>query len=237
MTVSFPCSRKLFMAGALSLTLVACSGEGPSYHGRGAQALPLDLRVANLERDVSQIRNDLSQLAMNYNGVMATNERIDALIAHMEEQQRAAPMPVVEKIEPVQPVKDKTESASASRVAPKPAIKPVAATALTVKGVRIGEHADMTRLVIDWTGLGAVKADLDNSEKLLLVTLSDTGWDAKKIVSGLSSPLVSGWSVDENGNGKILAIRLKKPVTLKSLNKIAPAKDQLARVVIDLSGA
>ncbi len=235
MTTFSACSRNLFMASALSLMLVACSGEGPSYHGQGAQALPLDLRVANLERDISQIRNDLSQLAMNYNGVMATNERIDALIAHMEEQQRAAPMPVVEKIEPVQPVKkDRTEPAPA---APKPAIKPAAATPLTVKGVRIGEHADMTRLVIDWTGLGAVKADLDNSEKLLLVTLSDTGWDAKKIVSGLSSPLVSGWSVDENGNGKILAIRLKKPVTLKSLNKIAPAKDQLARVVIDLSGA
>jgi hypothetical protein len=237
MTTFSACSRNVFMAGALSLMLVACSGEGPSYHGQAAQALPLDLRVANLERDISQIRNDLSQLAMNYNGVMVTNERIDALIAHMEEQQRAAPMPVVEKIEPVQPVKDKTESASAARAAPKPVIKPVATTALTVKGVRIGEHTDMTRLVIDWTGLGAVKADLDNSEKLLLVTLSDTEWDAKKIVSGLSSPLVSGWSVDENGNRKILAIRLKKPVTLKSLDKIAPARDQSARVVIDLSGA
>ena len=234
--------RNLFFATAMSAALAACGGDraptNATYNGigvndrtvtsraRAANNSPLVARVERLEQDVAQIKNDLGQLAMSYNGVMTTNERIDALVAHMEEEQRRAPAPVVEKAVPAPVV-----------IAPKPEAKPTATTGSTVQGVRLGEHENATRLVIDWTQLGDVRTDLDNSEKLLLVTLSKTDWNAKKNVSGLSSPLVSGWTVDENNGGKILAIQLKKSVTVKNISKLKPDGGKPARVVIDLVGS
>lgn len=232
----------LLLATAMGLTLSACGGErAPStYRGEGVEARtvmsgqrhannnsPLVARVERLEQDVALLKNDLGQLAMNYNGVMATNERIDALIAHMEEEQRRAPAPVVEKAAPKPVV--------AVAPVPKPDTKPAPAKGPVVQGVRLGEHENATRLVIDWSQLGDVKTDLDNDEKILLVTLSKTAWEAKTNVSGLSSPLVSGWSVDDNNGGKILAIQLKKPVSVKNIGKLKAEGGKAGRVVIDLA--
>lgn len=238
----------------MGLSLTACGGErspqAGSYKGNGvaertimpdggaSNNSPLVARVGRLEQDVAQIKNDLGQLAMGYNGVMTTNERIDALLAHMEEQQRSAAAPVVEKAAvTASPATNKPAAA-----APKPETKPAAIAAAAVagpivRGVRLGEHPAATRLVIDWTQLGDVRTDLDNSEKILLVTLSRTEWAAKKNVAGLSSPLVSGWTVDDNNGGKILAIQLKKPVSIKNISKLKAEGGKPARIVIDLAGA
>ncbi len=208
----------------------AYTGENLQIRTAGmaaSQNNTLSARVARLENDVAAVKNDMSQLAMTYNGLMTTNDRIDSLLTKIERKQEIAPTPSVEKADLMPPV------AAPVKVAERPA--DVLPKEATVMGVRLGEHPDKTRLVIDWSKLGDIKTEIDNTEKLLLITLSKTAWDAKKNVSGLSSPLISGWTVEDSDGMKTLAIQLKKPVKILSTEKLKAQSATPGRVVIDLS--
>ena len=230
----------LFLTSVLCGALSGCGGDRPAtgvYTGEAPESrmggeahvnTPLLSRVAKLEGEMAVMRNDLSQLAMTYNGLMTTNERLDSLLAKMEEGGVAAPAPAVERAAAV-PSKTPVKAAPAAVIAA-PAVP-------TVIGVRLGEHPDKTRLVIDWRRPGEVRTDLDNAEKLLIVTLSKTAWEAKTLVSGLSSPLVAGWTVQEDGDKRVLAIQLKKPVKILAVGRLKAEGDQPGRIVIDLAAS
>ncbi len=231
---------------ALCGFLAACGGERNTpdgvYHGENAgdrtarmdtvkqpSASALATRVEKLENDVSVLKNDMSQLAVSYNGLVTHNERIDSVLDKIEQEQASAPVPAVEHADLMPVVKqEKAVKQEPVKALPKEAV---------VLGVRLGEHPGKTRMVIDWSHLGEVKTDLDNTEKLLIVTLSKTKWDAKTLVSGLSSPLVSGWSVQDEGGVKTLVVQLKKAVKVDNVGKLKPEGGKPARVVIDLSAA
>lgn len=230
------------MTAASCAVLAACGGESARYsatyegdstvdrtagYNESANAAPHSLaaRMNKLENDVAVIKNDVSQLAMTYNGLMTTNERIDALLTRLEGKPVITSVPVVEK---------------APATAPKPAVAPKPTSLLpstpTIMGVRLGEHPDRTRLVIDSSTQLKPQTDLDNAERILLITLGKNSWDAKRVVSGLSSPLVAGWSVDEANGNQILAVQLKKPVKILATSALKPDGGKPARVVIDLAG-
>lgn len=236
----------LLLTTALCGLLAGCGGDRAAsnavYRGETPQARtggetypqnsPLSARMTKLENDMAMMKNDMSQLAMTYNGLMTTNDRIDSLLTKLEEDQAKAPAPVVEKADLMPLVK--ADTPPPKKTADKPVSLP---KETTIMGVRLGEHPDKTRMVLDWSKLGDVRTDLDNAEKLLLITLSETAWDAKAVVAGLSSPLVAGWAVQDDGKGKTLAVQLKKPVKILSVGKLKAEGGKPARVIIDLAAS
>lgn len=240
-----PSNVYLLLTTALCGLLAACGGEAGSstgvYQGESAgdrtarmeasrpSSSTLATRVEKLENDVTVLKNDMSQLAMSYNGLVTDNERIDAVLENVRQQQASVPVPVVEQTDMMPAMKQ-----NPAQQKKKEPVKPMPKEA-TVLGVRLGEHPQKTRMVIDWSQLGEVRTDLDNTEKLLVVTLSKTEWDGKTLVSGLSSPLVSGWSVQDEAGAKTLVVQLKKSVKLGSVSKLKAENGKPARVVLDLT--
>jgi hypothetical protein len=115
-----------------------------------------------------------------------------------------------------------------------------AAVTGAAKGVRVGEHANKTRLVIDLAGNAKpdVSYDLDNTEKLLLVDLPGTTWGGAKSGTTKSSAFVSGWTAQDGANGgSNVAVQLKKGAKILSTEYLKAQGKDPARLVIDLGPA
>lgn len=110
--------------------------------------------------------------------------------------------------------------------------KPEIAAGPTVQNVRIGEHGDTTRLVLDMKAKASFTHDLDNKEHLLLVEIPDAGWSAAQQGTSSDASLIESWSVQpmENGKGSRLIIRLRRDVVLAS----AAALAEPDRIMLDL---
>jgi hypothetical protein len=108
------------------------------------------------------------------------------------------------------------------------------------KAVRIGEHGNKTRLVIDLAGNTKpdVTYDLDNTEKVLLIEMPETAWGGTKSGSAKASAFVNGWSVEDSENGGAnLVVQLKKGAKILSTEYLSSNGKDSARLVIDLGPA
>lgn len=107
----------------------------------------------------------------------------------------------------------------------------------SVREVRIGEHKDKTRLVLDVSGKTSFRYDLDTLENLLVIELPDAGWSASKNWRSQKAPLMASYSVQEmQGGGSRMIIQLKHSASVVHSGTIAPNKDSRNyRVVIDLA--
>ena len=121
--------------------------------------------------------------------------------------------------------------------APAPAPAPTPAVAgQNVISIRIGEHPDKTRIVLDASGKPQYSYDLDNNEKIFIVELPGTGWTATAQQTFSSSPLLQSYRTDSlNGNGTRLIIQLKKAASVAYSSKIGGKQAGQERIVIDLA--
>jgi N-acetylmuramoyl-L-alanine amidase len=124
-----------------------------------------------------------------------------------------------------------------ARPPPETAIPPPATPAgLVATGLRLGEHADKTRIVIDVTGSVTYRHDLDNSEKFLVIELDNAGWSGVTN-QVLSSPLVQSWSTQalENGKGTRIILVLSRATDVIYEDLLPPESGSSNyRLVIDL---
>ena len=106
---------------------------------------------------------------------------------------------------------------------------------INVQGLRIGEHTNMTRLVIDVSGAVKYSYDLDNAENLLVIELPGADWTGAASETLKKSPLVQSWTVQamENGQGSRLILNLHKSVKVTKDSALT----QPARIVFDLQAA
>lgn len=114
---------------------------------------------------------------------------------------------------------------------------PASSSATAVREVRIGEHKDKTRLVMDVSGKTAFRYDLDKLENLLVIELDDAGWNAARNWTAQKAPLIASYNVQDMQNGgSRMIIQLKHSAEIVHSGTIAPNKDSRNhRVVIDLS--
>jgi hypothetical protein len=118
----------------------------------------------------------------------------------------------------------------------KVANKAVSGGALRVTSVRTGMHPGKVRFVLDMSQKPTFSYDLDNDEKLLLVELPNTGWDAAMRKSLGSNPLIKSYSVRTSGDGASrLAIELRAPVQVGMAKVFAPNRTYGHRIVLDVS--
>ncbi len=122
-------------------------------------------------------------------------------------------------------------------VAPSTSAPVMVKTDTSVTAVRIGEHANKTRIVFDLSSpvKPAFTYDLDNGEKLLLVDMPSSVW-AGKDQGKPNSPLIAGWNAQKTPNGgAAVAIQLKKDARVLSTEFLKAEGKDPARLVLDLA--
>jgi hypothetical protein len=176
-------------------------------------------RIALLEKEVAALRADYNAMMPAFNGLITTNERIQKLLMDLEKQ---AGM--------------KGQETQAQAVSDPVTVAP-ASGGPVVSGLRMGEHGDKTRLVLDVSSVTAYATDINDAEKQLVITLPEAGWAGKGGAQGLRSPLVDSWMVKpgEKG-GSIVTVMLKKAAKITGTERLkAPAEGGSARIVIDIA--
>lgn len=110
-------------------------------------------------------------------------------------------------------------------------------SASTIRALRLGEHANKTRLVFDVTTKPVYRTDLDNNEKLLVVEIDNAAWSGK-IPSTLSSPMIQSYSTQalENNAGTRIIMVLKKSAKISTQEVLNPeSANGPYRLVLDLT--
>lgn len=157
----------------------------------------------------------------------------------------AAATPVPTSIPASTPASMPVPTPSAAPVAPAPAMaQPAAAApaaaaipgAVAVTALRLGEHKDKTRLVMDVTGASSYSYDLDNTEHLLVIDLPGTGWKGA-MSQTLKSPLVDSYTVSAiDGGGSRVVIQLKRNAQVAYEAALKPDGGSGHRIVLDIRG-
>ncbi len=200
-------------------------------------------RIAQLEKEVAALRADYNSMMPAFNGLITTNERIQALLDQLEQKAGVAPSAA-------QPAEAKAAPAPANAAAPAaatpapeakapvtPANPPPADGAAVISGLRLGEHGDKTRLVFDASATTEYQTDINNAEKTLVVTLPAAGWTGKPAVDGLKSPMVAGWTAQAtpDGKGTVVAVRLKKDAKIVGHERLKAEGKSTPRIVVDVA--
>jgi hypothetical protein len=109
----------------------------------------------------------------------------------------------------------------------------------SVSAIRIGEHADKIRIVLDTTSKIQYQADLDNGEKLLIVELTDAQW--KSSVSSqifTKTPILKSFNTTaiNNGQGTRLIFQLERStdIAYQSQYTVSPSSPE-SKIVLDLA--
>ncbi|MDP2204692.1 MAG: hypothetical protein Q8K65_00115 [Alphaproteobacteria bacterium] len=163
-----------------------------------------DARFKRLEDAVQTLRDDVDVFAPNMEGRVSTLEKSNADLNISYRLTKA-----------------QTEALL------KEASKPVG----DIHAVRIGDHLDKTRIVLDMTATPEGRSRLENGGKRLAVELPRLTWKAKQTsFKADGGALVSGW---EYRDGQLL-VDLIAPATVKE-QQVLPAKGkEPAKLVIDL---
>ena len=123
-------------------------------------------------------------------------------------------------------------------ITPKKAEPPVSAPAAPkgpslgdIKNLRIGDHLNKTRIVLDITVRAPYTATLENNGKRLVIDMPQMAWEAaQKSWDASTAVLVSGWRYE---GGKVV-IDLLFPSTIKMQDILPPNGTPYNRLVIDL---
>ena len=111
----------------------------------------------------------------------------------------------------------------------------VGAAPLAVQQIRIGDHVDKVRIVIDATGPLKYRYDLDNNEKLLIVDLPGAQWKGPASGTGNKSGLVASYNVTPTADGSMLALQLKAETNVLKDSILKPSQGSgFHRLMIDL---
>lgn len=107
-----------------------------------------------------------------------------------------------------------------------------------VTNVRLGEHANKTRIVLDLNAPAQFTYLLQKEGRELVIDLPGTGWSAAaQQVLGGNHPLVKSYSTyPSKAGGTTLAVELSKPVKLTMSSALAPNDVYGNRIVFDVSG-
>jgi hypothetical protein len=115
-------------------------------------------------------------------------------------------------------------------------IAPVPGVASSVMGVRIGEHPGKVRVVLDVSAAAQFKANIDNTERLLVVDLPQSAWPGNAQGVFGANALVKGYSATPSANGGVsVLIQLKQPARLTMSTAMQPNEVYGHRIVFDVA--
>lgn len=169
--------------------------------------------------------------------IMNTAQATAAGTQAAAETLQAAPLPHDAVPPPVAPVAPGATAAAVTTPAA-PVTPPVAAaqaSAFSISEIRFGEHANMTRIVLDASGKVPYTYSLDASGTLMTIMLPQTAWKTTAQFNPPGSLVESYTATPDGQGGSIVALRLKKPATVSWSDILAPGAEGGYRVVMDMA--
>lgn len=236
----------------------ALPSQAPPPLAGTAQPSDTEGRLASLEQSVADLRAEFNAVLPAIHELVEAGraDRIavasgtptgapEALTSSASAQPVSTPVFAPPAAPPVKTPVHETEappaSAAAQPVKPPATALPVSTSASAasaqVTGVRVGIHPDRTRIVLDLSGPGTFQTDLDNTERLLLVDLPQTGWSASDSQTGAGKSLVIAWSSQSahEGKGATAIFQLSGPAKILTSSALRPDGKAGHRIVIDLA--
>ncbi len=223
------------IAKANSNVMEAPAGSTKNLFGRTLKGN--EARLDRLERAVQDMRNDFDRVEPAILRLMEIEGDIQDLVSELEQlNQSAAPTaPMRTTVAPVRAPKTAAKAMASSskgfvkKSAPANTGKPV------VYDLRVGEHHDKTRIVMDVNAKTGFIVDIDNNERIMVVDLPDAGWNSRMSQSFGKSPFISSYKVEPSGNGHIVIFQLKKNARVGYKADLKGFEGTSRRLVIDVT--
>lgn len=181
----------------------------------------VDQRLANLEAAVASLRADYDRIVPTFKTLSVNSDRLAALLDRMEGKVASAP------------AQDTSEVPA--QTAPAAGAQMTAA----INDVRFGHEPNKTRIVFDMSGAGEYLFDLDNTEKVFIVSMPTASWGANKSGGAIkSSAIFESWSVQDasESGGVNMIFTLKKDSAITGRAELPSADGKGPRIYFDISG-
>lgn len=124
------------------------------------------------------------------------------------------------------------------KIPPKTASPPQTHDGVVAMNLRVGEHADKSRIVFDTNQKTNFSIDLDNDEKLIIIELPKARWIDGSSKTFNDSKLLESYSIEpiNNGTGTMIVLSLKKTTKILREKRLSPDSDNAYhRIYFDLS--
>lgn len=190
---------------------------------------PASFRIKTLEREIDQLTRRFMDLQNNLYGDIYSQADMPKDIK--TKAAKARPKEIVgEKVELSPPTRSVKETPKKAPVKTSPASTGYP----TVLGVRIGEHADKTRIVLDIRGSSTPRYDVDNDTGLLTIEVPGLTWSAPATGKAHATSVISGYSATPTDSGTIVAVSLKRNTSIADFMTLGATRSKPARLVFDL---
>ena len=214
---------------------------------------PSMVRLAAVESDIQNLITELEVMLqetpspqMHATTSGTGGNGADLSVSQLPTDPRPPPNVGIPKTEATSASKPPKHTGAAPKAQPHKKLKPAPKAPAPVKkydGVvattlRVGEHSDKVRVVIDTNVRTDFTIDYDKDENLITIELPDARWvgDLQKALS--DSKLVKSWSVTSinNDKGSLVVMTLKKSSSIILQKRLSPDNgSHYHRIYFDLS--
>lgn len=207
-------------------------------------------RLDRLERAVQDMRNDFSRVEPSIQRLMGLETDIQRLIRELEQLNNESVPQRPNNTRATKP-NSTTHNSKLKKNAVVPTSNPKLSSSKgfvkksapplsnqpVIYDIRVGEHSDKTRIVMDVNSKTSFNADIDNNENILIIDLPNTQWDARTAQNFAKSPNIKSFSVEQSGNGNLAIFQLKRNVRISYKADLKGFEGSSRRLVIDVSGS
>lgn len=194
-----------------------------------------DQRFERVENAVLDLRQEFNEAKPSIDRLIAVESDIQNLIDQLsillEDEKHAPlnqPLPLAHhpRAAPVTPVRE--------NIPPAPAPAPSSNDSI-IKDIRIGQHSDKIRLVLDISQNTPYSIDLDPQENLLVIELPSAAWNTATQKS-FNTPLIRSYTAEtiNNGAGSRFIFQLNKPSKILNQVLLNPGTTRYYRLFVDL---
>jgi hypothetical protein len=178
----------------------------------------VNFRLIRMEKEVAGLRQDFDSLLPPLTKLIVADASLEQTINRLNENKSAA--------------NAAPASQAMNSIAPAAGSSP---SGVAVQNIRLGDHPGKTRLVMDLSGTSSFKAQIDNTEKILVVDLATASWGLESQKT-LNSKIISGFKAQPSAQGgTTVAFELRNPVKITASEALPGGDGQSNRIYIDLS--
>ncbi|MGH1403039.1 MAG: hypothetical protein ACRBDL_02235 [Alphaproteobacteria bacterium] len=206
---------------------------------------PSIVRLSAVESDIQHLIKELEVLLQEtppeQNNMPVELAKQNAQEAELQVKQldpnpiQANPkQPSVPSINPKPPPKKK---ATSKTIPPDKNGNHIYSDGVIAQNLRVGEHADKVRLVLDTNKKTKYSIDLDNDENLIIIELPEAKWTGQYERDITSSALIESYVVEplNQGKGSMIIISLTKKTGIMRQERLSPdGSSAYHRIYFDL---
>ena len=186
---------------------------------------PAIVRLSAVEADIQNLITELEVLLQEtpaQQPALDLMNRPDARlhVSQLDPQPQPPDVPVITNTPPPQTIMQKPPKKEREP----PYKPPKTYDGVVAQNLRVGEHAEKVRLVLDTNHRTAFTIDLDNAEKLIIIEMPKARWVGASKKSFPNTKLIESYTIEplNNGTGTMMIIALNKATKILQEKRLTP---------------